>query len=213
MKLVLISDTHNHTLSLPEGDVLIHAGDLTMSGSLHELSKQAAWLKEERKKYRSVLVIAGNHDFCFETNKHLDAVKLLNDAGVVYLQDDWCVIEDIKFYGTPWQPWFYDWAFNLPRGGEKIKEKWAAIPHDTDVLITHGPPYGHGDKTPPQYGSQHVGCEELGKRVFAIKPLINVFGHIHNGYGVESKEGINFVNASICNESYKPVNHPIVMEV
>lgn len=212
MKLVLISDTHGHKISLPEGDVLIHAGDLTMNGSLHELEKSADWLNTVVDDYKVVYVIAGNHDFCFEDLRNVEAQSLMNEAGVIYLQDGYDVFEGKIFYGSPWQPWFYDWAFNLKRG-EEIKKKWDLIPEKVDVLITHGPPYGILDETDWKYGREHVGCEELGKKVFKVHPLVHVFGHIHGGYGVKSREGINFVNASTCNEAYKPVNEPIVLEI
>lgn len=110
-------------------------------------------------------------------------------------------MEGIKFYGSPWQPWYYDWAFNEQRG-EKIKAKWDLIPEDTDVLITHGPPMGILDKT---LESGHVGCEELVKAVHRIKPKLHIFGHIHEDHGELRLHGTHFVNAASCNLKYKPV--------
>jgi len=89
------------------------------------------------------------------------------------------IIEGVKFYGSPWQPRFFDWAFNLDRG-EEIKKKWDLIPMDTDVLITHGPPYGILDLT---HEGEKVGCEELMKAVLRVQPKIHIFGHIHEAYG------------------------------
>jgi predicted phosphodiesterase len=144
----------------------------------------------------------------------------LSQSNVTYLQDNQLLIESpefsrpIKFYGTPWQPWFYDWAFNLPRLGDELKDKWAFIPEDTDVLITHGPPNGYGDLVNNwRQPNTNVGCELLLNRIIDIKPLINVFGHIHEGYGVEYNDDTIFVNASICNSKYEPINKPIIIDL
>ena len=118
------------------------------------------------------------------------------------------VIDGVKFYGSPWQPWFYDWAFKFERGPE-IRAKWDLIPEDTDVLITHGPLFGIGDLT--AHGDQ-AGCHDLLEVVEKIKPAIHIFGHIHEGYGVTSNGVTTFINASICDHLYQPVNPPIVYE-
>ena len=91
--------------------------------------------------------------------------------------------ENVKIYGSPWQPEFYNWAFNLPRMGEELKAKWAAIPEDTDILLTHGPAQGHLDTSGPPYNEPLLGCELLAARIEEIKPKIHVCGHIHGGYG------------------------------
>ena len=116
----------------------------------------------------------------------------------------------MKFWGSPWQPWFYDWAFNLNRGHD-IKQKWDLIEHDVDVLITHGPPYGILDKT--IHEQTHVGCEELKKCVLRLKPKLHVFGHIHEGYGTYRMGDTVFINACILNVHYQPVNKPIIVEL
>lgn len=115
-------------------------------------------------------------------------------------------LEGIKFYGSPWQPWFFDWAFNLQRGAE-IRAKWDLIPLDTDVLITHGPAFGILDKTTR---GARVGCEELLKVIEQVKPQLHVFGHIHEAYGIYSNDNLSFVNASNCDVQFNLVNPPIV---
>ena len=122
------------------------------------------------------------------------------------------MLHGIKIYGSPWQPWFYDWAFNLARGSE-IKEKWDAIPTDTNILVTHGPPHGILDQTS---SGEHAGCEELLKTVRGrVRPRYHVFGHIHEAYGTERDPNYNivYVNASTCNLRYAPVHAPIVFEL
>lgn len=152
------------------------------------------------------IVIAGNHDFCFERDREISASILAN---CIYLQDEAITVEGIRFYGSPWQPWFYDWAFNLQRGAE-IRAKWDLIPADTDVLITHGPAFGIGDRTA---GGEHVGCRDLLDRVNRLHPRVHIFGHIHEGYGLSSTTHTTSINASICNEHYVVANEPIVFEI
>ncbi|KAK4309551.1 hypothetical protein Pmani_018814 [Petrolisthes manimaculis] len=137
-----------------------------------------------------------------------NTVSLLTNA--TYLQDQPLTICGIKLYGTPWQPEFCNWAFNLPRG-HKCLEKWDSIPDDTVVLITHTPPIGHGDLC---CTGVRAGCVELLTTVQTrVKPKYHVFGHIHEGYGVTTDGKTIFINASTCNSSYVPINPPIVFDV
>lgn len=208
MKLVCISDTHGHhrRLTLPDGDVLVHAGDLSRGrGSIDQVQDFNNWLGE--LPYKHKVVIPGNHDFPFERDLPLMRSMMTNCHLLV---DEEVVIDGIKFYGSPWQPWFHSWAYNLPRG-EKLAAVWANIPDDTDVLITHGPPKDILDMT---YWDQiSVGCEELAKRVVEVSPKVHVFGHIHEGYGELEYGGIKFINASSCTLQYQPLNPPIVVNI
>lgn len=213
MKIVCISDTHNcnEQIEVPDGDILIHAGDATVTGSIPEIEAFNDWFANLPHKHK--VLIAGNHDWLFETN-NLYARKLLSDK-IIYLQDSFTVIERLKIYGSPWQPRFFDWAFNLMRGTE-LAEKWKLIPDDTDILITHGPPNGILDEVPRKFFVENTGCEELIKKVeeLAGKNLkLHVFGHIHCGYGTTDKFGVKFVNASNCDESYEPTQPPIVVDL
>lgn len=212
MKITFISDTHNkhnHLTSkgmgniLGSGDVLVHAGDISSMGKSHEIKNFLDWFSNTDFKYK--IFIAGNHDFGFELGYEID--QDYKDKGVIYLQDSEVIIDGVKFYGSPWQPEFYDWAFNLPRG-EKLAEKWSKIPGNTDILITHGPVYGLLDYAPM---GGHVGCEMLYQRVFEVKPKIHVCGHIHSGYGQKSIDGVEFLNASVLDERYEHANKPIVV--
>lgn len=192
MKIVCISDTHglHDSVIVPEGDVLIHAGDFTNEGEWEQVASFNHWLGTLSHPLK--IVIAGNHDFCFE-REPARAAKMITQAA--YLLDDYACIDGVKIYGSPWQPRFYDWAFNLKRG-EDIARKWALIPDDTDVLVTHGPPWGFGDQV--NYGPQQVGCVDLLDAVHRVKPRLHVFGHIHEAYGVFEDEDTTFVNASLC---------------
>ena len=214
-KITFISDTHTKHDKvngfLPGGDILIHAGDLTGRGYLNEIDDFLKWF-DKIDNYDTKIFIAGNHDFGFEDNPNQIKSLLTEYKTVDYLQDDLLLVgkgdyEDmVKVWGTPWQPEFHNWAFNLPRG-EKLKEKWDMIPTNTDILITHGPPHGKLDYVP--YSNMNVGCEELIKRVNEIKPKINVFGHIHEGYGYVFDGNTHFINAAVLNGRYEFQNKPI----
>lgn len=198
MKVVMTSDTHDlhRKLEVPDGDIFIHAGDILSDGmNPRTVVDFNNWLGELPHKHK--FVIAGNHDFLFE--KLQEARSLITNA--TYLQDESASVEGLKIYGSPWQPEFFNWAFNLQRGSE-IKKKWDFIPEGTDILITHGPPWGYLDEI-PKWGNNyryqgHVGCEELLAKVIQIKPIVHVFGHIHNAAGYTQDKGITYVNASAC---------------
>ena len=210
IKVVCISDTHCRMkdVNLPDGDILIHAGDLTFQGTIAEVGKELNALKEKGKKFKTIIFVAGNHDWLGERNPSL-MKQMCKDNGITYLQDDYVIVEGKVIYGSPWQPEFCDWAFNLPRG-QALKEKWEMIPDDVDILITHGPVKNILDLCPDGF---KAGCEELFYRVQQIKPELHVCGHIHHSYGVAQFNGTTFVNASICDEQYKPINKPIEIEL
>ena len=209
MRLVIASDTHqrHNELSVPDGDVFIHAGDFTMSGDLRSVEAFDKWVRA--LPHARKIVIAGNHDQAFE---HVSerAQKLLGDGrdGPTYLQDSGLTIDDVAFWGSPWQPAFMDWAFNLPRGAP-LAAKWRLIPERTDVLITHGPPMATRDFV----NNANLGCADLRDRIQRVRPKVHAFGHIHAGSGVEVFGGITFVNASICDEEYLATNPARVIDI
>lgn len=211
MKIVAMSDLHGHgpNIEVPDGDILIIAGDLTNSGSVKQLEELNAWLGT--LPHRHKIIISGNHDFLFET-RPTRAQELITNA--IYLQDTEVTIEGIRIYGSPWQPWFFDWAFNLQRG-EEIRAKWDLIPDGLDILVTHGPPHGILDVVMDRYtfSPKNVGCEELLKRVHEVKPSYHIFGHIHPGFGEFDGEHTKFRNVAICDDHNYPVNQPIVFSI
>lgn len=209
-KITFISDTHSlhNSVKIPECDLLIHAGDVLNKGKdTKELLDFLSWFNS-LNQVKNKLFIAGNHDWIFQIDFNIVKCILDNFPDIHYLCDQETIIEGLKIYGSPWQPKFCDWAFNLPRYSKEIKEKWDAIPNDTDILVTHGPAYGILDMTLDQ---EHAGCEYLIKRLNDLKPLVHVFGHIHEAYGIDDKSIKNTlcVNASICTENYRPINAPI----
>lgn len=207
LRLVCISDTHglHREFTMPEGDVLVCAGDLCSYGKVEEVASFGRWLRS--LPYARKIVVAGNHDRPFERDRWGAAHAL--GEGVVYLQDDAHEYRGVKFYGSPWQPQFFDWSFNLPRG-EPLARVWAKIPNDTDVLITHGPPHGILDQS--LFQDARMGCEDLALRVKQVRPCVHVFGHNHGGYGTMERDGTTFVNAALLTDKYEPGNRqPIVV--
>lgn len=205
MRVVLLSDTHGHhdSIDIPDGDILIHAGDFSSHGSIDEQELFDAFLGTLPHSHK--IVVAGNHDWSLVGVEYPE----LWFQHAIYLQDDSVVIGGMKFYGSPWQPEFFDWAFNLPRG-EALRERWDKIPDDTDVLITHGPPYGVMDQVE---SGERVGCSDLLDATARCKPKLHIFGHIHEQYGVVQKEGTKYVNASICDVRYRPSRQCIVIDL
>jgi Icc-related predicted phosphoesterase len=215
MKIIAISDTHSYhnKLVIPEGDVLIHAGDISWRGELPIIASFADWLKELPIKHK--IVICGNHELGIQSGyKREQAIKLIKDSGAHYLEDNGVEIDGIHFWGSPATPWFHDWEWNYERG-EVIAAVWKKIPENTNVLITHGPPYMILDEAPRGIMDvEHVGCEELTKRIESLPNLkAHIFGHIHHSYGTKQVGPCLFVNASSCTEAYKPINPPLVIEV
>lgn len=214
LRIVCLSDTHNcnEQIVVPDGDILIHSGDATIQGTEPEIEDFLAWFYSLPHKHK--VFVAGNHDWLYETNNRF-ARLLTANFGIKYLQDSFIEIEGLKIYGSPWQPRFFDWAFNLMRGQE-IAEKWKLIPNDTDILITHGPPNGILDEVSRGNWIENTGCEELIKKVEELSKnnlKLHIFGHIHCGYGQAEKFGVKFVNASNCDENYEPSQPPIVVDL
>jgi len=208
MQITFISDTHGQhrssKLQLPNSEIIIHAGDFTSMGTLAQVNDFLEWYSELPHTHK--VLIGGNHDFLLEQNPSL--FKSLLPSNIVYLEDNAIEIEGIKIWGSPITPWFYDWAFNRRRG-EDIQRYWEQIPDDVDILVTHGPPYGFGDRTSR---GDLVGCEDLLEAVQRVKPKYHVFGHIHEAYGITQNDATTFINASCLNLQYQMVNAPVCIE-
>jgi hypothetical protein len=226
MRITVISDTHTRhdliTPDLPGGNILIHAGDLMNSGYNHkDISNFCDWF-DKLDNYDIKIFIAGNHDRLFENKPELAKEIYSSYKNIDYLQDSYLDLyfdginedspeENIRVYGSPWQPEFYNWAFNLPKNGHEIASKWLAIPDNTDILITHGPTYGTLDTVVGRPWDA-LGCGMLAERVKIIKPKIHICGHIHSGYGYEFKDGTHYFNASVLDERYEYTQKPYTFD-
>ena len=220
-------------------DILIFAGDCTNRGSRIDAQEFMRWFDKQPAKEK--VMIPGNHDFFFDVEfrskdyrhdwedtpeKEINDM-LLEFPNIHYLNDSGVELFGLKIWGSPITPWFHNWAFNRTRNtgydltfkhdvSDGIKKHWDLIPYYTDILITHGPPFGHGDLLEPRFrrnGEERVGCIDLMNKIKEIKPKINVFGHIHEGYGVTEEDGTTFINASCLNENYRPVNPPVIIDL
>jgi Icc-related predicted phosphoesterase len=210
VKISFISDTHlrhrQYKIDVPEADLLIHSGDALSIGTEKELVDFAQWFDSLKAKRK--IFVAGNHDWVFEKENALARSLLPKD--VIYLQDELVEVDGLKIYGSPWQPEFCEWAFNLPRGAP-LRKKWEAVPTGIDILVTHGAPLGILDYS--SFRSQHVGCADLRQELHRVKPKIHAFGHIHGAYGTTTWAKTLFVNASLCDEGYVASHSPIVVEM
>lgn len=228
MKIVAISDTHNRhkQITIPECDVLIHAGDWTSMGHKDEVEKFAKWL-DSLDQVKNIIVVPGNHELHFETH-HPNSLRWITDhcPHAHILIDDFVMIDDVKIHGSPATPYFCDWAWNrMPSefdrrmyvGLEKekliksIKPHWDNIPEDVNILVTHGPPYDVLDKTTMPNGTprpEPLGCPMLVNRIKELKDLdLHFFGHIHYQGGQQvHKDGVSYYNAAVCDEHYYPSN-------
>lgn len=204
MRIIAISDTHmlHQSIKLPEGDLLIHAGDALNYGKKEELFLFSKWWNE--LSFEKKIFVPGNHDWCFERDLSWARTMLLNTHTLV---DQGAEIDNVSFYGSPWQPIFCDWAFN--REDFDRRRKFAVIP-EVDVLITHAPPKGYCD----MLGSTHLGDGELASAINSKIPRIHICGHIHAGAGRQTRGSRQTVyNVAICNEQYKPVNPVTIIDL
>ena len=231
MKITFISDTHTYMydnnykeLLLDKGDILCFSGDIMSSGyNEGELIHFLKWIAKQPFIYK--IFIAGNHDRILEENPFLseEIISRYHKDGVVYLKNSSFEYNGIKFYGTPFQPYFCGWAFNIS-DSEKLINNYRCIPDDVDVLLTHCPPYGILDQShKPNYhnptGEEHLGSIAL-KEVLSEKhlnktlPRVVAFGHIHGDGGKQINiDNTNYINASLCDENYEPVNNIISIEL
>ncbi|EYB94917.1 hypothetical protein Y032_0165g10 [Ancylostoma ceylanicum] len=219
LKVVCISDTHDQldqVKDIPDGDVLIHAGDLTNYGSERELKKVSEELGRLPHKHK--LIVAGNHDLGFDDsedpNGRLEKYRgqgtpngYLLLKNVTWLHDKGVEIEGVKFFGSSWHP-LYGYPFYRPR--PELKEKWKVLPSDLDVLITHTPALGYLDT----FGDERWGCRYLLKEIEErVKPKFHVFGHVHERYGALSNGATTFINAAQATKNNKIVNKPLVFYI
>ena len=205
MRLICLADTHNlhREIPIPDGDVLIHAGDCTDGGTRNETEKFLKWFSSQSHPHK--ILVPGNHDFYFEkpenTKKVPENIDLLIDKGIE--------INGIQFWGSPVTPGLHNWAFSRERGKE-IRRHWELIPETTDILITHTPAFGILDEIS---SGIKVGCEELAKILPLVQPNYHLFGHIHHAFGETKRSAIDFFNLSMVDERMRIIHSPIIIEI
>lgn len=204
MRLICLADTHNEhqNISIPDGDVLIHAGDCTDGGTIKESRNFLEWFSSQPHKYK--ILVPGNHDFYFEKPENLKSIP----KNIHLLIDQKLNINGVKFWGSPVTPGMDNWAFNRDRG-KKIRKHWELIPEDTDILITHTPPYGILDEID---SGINLGCEELTQVLPVVQPKLHLFGHVHHASGSTKQKGIKFFNLSILDERMRIMHSPVSLD-
>jgi Icc-related predicted phosphoesterase len=219
MVITIIADLHGNLIDIKPCDLLLIAGDICPATN-HDREFQRHWLNIYFKDWlnkipaKEVVGIAGNHDLLFED--HPDEVP--KDLRWHYLQDNGIEIMGLKLYGVPWTIFFYDWSFNAPQFDidEKfLHEKFNQVPEGTDILITHGPPFGIADEiTMGRYkGRKKLGSVALRERIEIIKPKIVCCGHIHSSSSINDFRGTQIINASILDENYQVAYEPKIIEI
>ncbi|KAJ1478485.1 Metallo-dependent phosphatase-like protein, partial [Baffinella frigidus] len=216
-RFVCMSDTHNlhDRVDVPPGDVFIHAGDFTMTGLPAEVENFNEFLG--RLPHKEKIVIAGNHELTFDAESYpsrtwdrfghpeaydCEAVRR-SLTNCTYLEDSEVTVRGYRIYGSPWQVVA---PVPVPRQSPgRVRQKWSIIPPGVDILVTHGPPLGHGDQL-TRSRQRTAGCVDLLRAVQTIRPLYHIFGHMHEGYGMtEDGIGTIYVNAryalSQCNRA------------
>ena len=204
-KIVIISDTHtfHNKTTLPKGDILIHAGDLEIRSAL-ELQIIIEWF--ESLDFKHIIWVGGNHDFYLE-ELYRNNIDPNMPENIHYLINTGIMIEGIKFWGSPFSSQFGRWAFMGHL--EELKPIWDLIPSDTDIIITHSPPFGINDQC---VNGISVGCPALRNKLKEIKPSYHICGHIHEAYGIYQDENTTYINASLLDEYYNMVNDPVVID-
>jgi Icc-related predicted phosphoesterase len=209
-RVVCISDTHgkHRELSIPNGDILIHSGDFTHFGE--GIDDFVRWFHD--LPHRHKVIILGNHEAHnhpeVEEDQQIYRTAFANQT-IHILQDEAITLEGIRFYGSSWQCQWDGTGFYRKRGGKRIREKWGMIPSNTQILITHSPSYGP------------LVDDDLFKRVLEVNPILHIFGHVHAGphgnvyttFRSDKSVLTTFIKASICDDDYKVVNKPVVIDI
>lgn len=223
-RIVCISDTHLQPIGpLPEGDILVHAGDATFLGELYRMEEFCRMMAAQPHKHK--FYVPGNHDLRMELelvdrgmqsncrigNRYEPPImcQMFDDAGIDLLYERPVTVAGLTFWGSPWTPNYGGWAFGY--AADDADDYWThATPQKADVVVTHGPPKGILDWVEE---GDHVGCPALLKQIKRLKPKLHVFGHIHEAYGQLTQDGTVFVNASQLDHHYRYRRPPIVVDL
>jgi Icc-related predicted phosphoesterase len=219
VKIIAISDMHGVLPEIEPCDLLILGGDIAPFHD-HSLIFQRSWFETNFRSWceevpaRAIVLVAGNHDFIFEANRFFSEKLQDMIPNLVYLENDDCVIgkDNLKVWGSPYVPAhdLINWAFLTNE--LQLERMYEEVPSDVDILISHSPAYGCGDKIIGPNGF-YAGSGSLRKKIKEIEPKVFICGHIHEGYGAYKIKDTLVYNVSIMNELYKPVNKPRVINL
>lgn len=219
IRFVCVSDTHSRDFSIPNGDILIHAGDFTKKGTELEVLAFSSLLKSLPHKHK--VIVAGNHDSPFDVKNYESIIRKHRTvpcdpfkvkrllSPFYYLEDSFVEVEGYKIWGTPWTKRHYIGAFNS-HDKDLLASMFNQIPDGMDIIVSHSPPLGILDRT---RDNKSVGSGSLARVVARIKPKVHIFGHIHESHGHAYVDGTTYINASICNNRYQAIFEPYVFDM
>jgi Icc-related predicted phosphoesterase len=212
MRICMISDLHGNLPEIEPCDLLLIGGDISPVAS-HDLVFQRSWLESNFAAWcdsldvENIVAIAGNHDFIFEEDKMYYKRLELVIPSLIYLEDSKYEIGELSIWGSPWSRQFGSWAFMTNE--LQLERIYNSIP-EVDIILSHNPPYGCGDRV---VSGEYVGSSDLRSKIKAIKPKLVVCGHIHEGFGHYKIGECLVKNASLMNEFYEFVNKPMYLEL
>lgn len=210
-KIVAVSDLHGYMPELPQGDILIIAGDVSPILFDRDIDKSLDWLEDRFLPWVDQfdgprVMIAGNHDFAIGAPGCWDSVSWRDYDQTFYLEDSFVSLDGLKIYGFPWVPNLPAWAFSLE--DEDLRLAYQDIDPDCDIIISHGPPLGMCDQ-----GSYHYGALSALEMIGRVKPKLFICGHIHEAYGKDHWDETDIYNVSHVDIDYWPAHDPVVIEI
>jgi Calcineurin-like phosphoesterase len=228
MRIVALSDQHGFLPPVPPCDLLIVAGDICPDRigphyAMREPDQQKAWFDREARPWLAKAQAArriltwGNHDWCGEAcDFDRDAPDRAGETIEIIVDDAVRVAgrnggPPITVWATPWSNTFMTWAFMKPPAA--LGAIYDAIPSGVDILVSHQPPYGYGDRCrfSASAEGEHVGSRELLGAIERVRPQLVICGHIHEGYGRYEHNGVPIYNVSVVNERYELAHEPTVL--
>ena len=203
-RVVALSDTHSYHPVVPDGDILIHAGDISGRSTWADFRREIFWLGALPHEHK--MLVPGNHELQVEINIP-DSVRICRDNGIQLAVDGTVLVDSLILFCSSRTPVFGDWAFMHDE--KQAESLWVSAP-SCDILVTHGPPYGYNDKVK----GVSLGCRALRRAIDRIRPSVHVYGHIHEGYnGRIYENGTLFANVAILDGGYRPAALPFVFDI
>jgi Icc-related predicted phosphoesterase len=203
--ITLISDTHaNHgSVQLEPSDILVIGGDYCCRNTEAEFLEFISWVKKQ--PVDQIIMVSGNHDnYPYRHQERF--LQIIEENEIKYLENSSATISGIRFWGSPVvAPIFEGFRKRNQLDEEERKKIWDTIPMDTDILVTHSPPFGIHDLV----RGEHCGCKALLEKVMDIRPRYHLFGHIHQSYGETEINGIYFKNGTLAgDDTQRIMNKP-----
>jgi hypothetical protein len=232
MRIVALSDQHGFFPEVPACDLLIVAGDVCpdrIDGVLaqHDPAGQKGWFDQHARSWLAQvpathkILTWGNHDWCGQVCHFTDdgPGRSCSTNGQIVVDAKTNVPASradggsITIWATPWSNPFMDWAFMKPR--EDLARLYAAIPNGVDILVTHQPPLGYGDRRDPRNSEtrESLGNLDLLRTIQRVRPRLVICGHIHGGYGRFECQGTTIYNVSVVNDDYELARPPTIIDV